>query len=172
MRPKRKDPHLGEAGECFRLSLHNTYTALFLSGGVKRRILASSEGGQRHQPECVRKLLSTCVVLRMAVFSLCSSHLGFPPLLLLVYTCILGASAIPPLGTQAALPVGFCDFPVPFCDLVFVRVPCWANYRLKVLLGKGKRIHYVAVERTGLAWFGQREMVKVKPWDPQTCSTS
>ena len=28
-------------------------------------------------------------------FPLCSSHLGFPPLLLLVYTCILGASAIP-----------------------------------------------------------------------------
>lgn len=29
------------------------------------------------------------------VFPLCSSHLGFPPFLPLVYTCILGTSAIP-----------------------------------------------------------------------------
>lgn len=33
-----------------------------------------------------------------------------------------------------------------------VRVPCWANYQLKMLLGKGKHIHYVAASTQAL-WF-------------------
>lgn len=94
--PGPESPRQGLTASLWPCDLGQVTSYLWLSHvcKVKRRILASSGGGRRYQPECVWKLLSTP---RGAAHAGISTVLFTPrfPFLPLIYTCILSTSAIP-----------------------------------------------------------------------------